>query len=325
MGYTEGENAFGEQDFALQQEWINMLKLRSQHLFGNLLPYEKIPSYVCSFLDMSQAEQLFVCGLLDRAQFAEMGIVSAAYYKECKQAICENYETHDQDEQVQSLSHPTVYEIQPRLRHRVFHNPIIDEYVEIVEKIKMAAIVYDLSSVNYEKRRFCLDDGQEIYDILIPQNELISDLRALEACLLVRNGCERVPEEYDTYLNGAVDYFCNMAVSDLSKVPENEWTKGAHKRGRVAANLFMGLFKGRGVVMEGRPENVMAGVLKRTAALLPFQEQFDDKWRGYLVEWFDELMAPYAESLIKRVQCPQKIVNASEQMPIKNDGREARE
>lgn len=324
MGYTEGPNMFNGQDYALQQEWESMLSSRSEYLFGSLLPHQKIPSYVCSFLDMPQADQLYVCGLLSKAQHLEMSLVSKAYQDECKQVICENYEIDEQDEQIRSILPPTFYEIQNRLMHRSFHDPMIHRYVEIVEKMEMASIVYDLSTLNYEKRRFDFDDGQEVYDILVPQNEFSSDLKALEACLLIRNGCLNVPEQYDAYLNGAVDYFCEKAVSDLSAVPENEWTLGASKRGRVAFDMFSQIFKKRGVVLSGKPEGVMAGVLKRTAALLSCQEQFEEGWRGYLVDWFNQLMGPYADSLVERCNWPQKVIEASMPPSIKEDGREER-
>lgn len=324
MGYTEGENVFDEKDCALQQEWENMLSSRSEYLFGSLLPHQKIPSYVCSFLDMSQADQLYVCGLLSKAQHLEMSLVSTAYQDECKRLICENYEIDEQDEQIRSILPPTFYEIQNRLMHRSFRDPMMHRYVEIVEKMKMASIVYDLSLFNYEKRRFDLDDGQEIYDILDPQNEFMSDLRALEACLLIRNGCLNVPEQYDTYLNGAIDYFCEKAVSDLLTVSESEWTTGALKRGRLAFKMFSQIFKTRGIVFRGKPESIMADMLKRTAALLPCQEQFEESWRGYLVDWFDQLMEPYAVSLVERCNRPQKVIEVSMPPSIKEGGREER-
>ena len=324
MGYTEGANIFDGQDYALQQEWESMLSLRSEYLFGSLLPHQKIPSYVCSFLDMSQADQLYVCGLLSKAQHLEMSLVSTAYQDECKQLICENYDIDEQDEQIQSILPPTFYEIQNRLMHRSFHDPMMHRYVEIVENMKMVSIAYDLSAFNYEKRRFNLDDGQEFYDILVPQHEFSSDLRALEACLLIRNGCLNVPEQYDVYLNGTVDYFCEKAVSDLLKVPENEWTTGALKRGHLAFDMFSQIFKKRGIVLSGKPESIMAGILKRTVTLLSCQEQFEEGWRGYLVDWFNQLMGPYADSLVERCNRPQKVIGVSIPPLTKEDGREER-
>lgn len=309
MGYKKDNtlNEFDENDFALQHEWIGMLDQRSCDLFGPLLPYKKIPSYACSFVDMSPADQMYICGLLNFEQYLEMKIVSNTYQRECKQIIHDNYETNEQEWQTQSILPPTVYEIQPRLKQPVFHDPIINNYTNIVEKIRWAGIVYDLNSFNYEGRRFNLEDGQENYDILVPKDKFISDMRALEACLLVRNGCLNVPQECDIYLNMAVDHFCGEAVSNLLNVPENNLTQGATKRGQLAYGMFCNIFKGNGIIFTGKRAEIMTNILKNTNNLLSQQKNFNDEWQRYLSNWFNTLMEPYANSLIERMQKPKKV------------------
>lgn len=309
MGYTQGEilNEFDHQDLALQQKWRDMLSERSKSLFGFVLPHKKNSSLACAFLEMPPVDQMYVCGLLSPLQYLEMSMVSASYMEECQHIIQQNYKDVEQEEALQSLLSPTIYEIRPRLVHVAFHDAIMDKFVEVVEKIKWASIISDLNSFNYEGRMFNFNDEQEVYDILEPKDEFMSDIKALEACLLVRNGCTVVPKEYDVYLGYAVDYFCKEATSCLLSVPENEWTKGSSKRGKLAHQMFVDVFSSRGPSFHGKKEVMMASILKRTLDLLGHQAHFDEDWQKYLKGWFGTLMRPYAKTLAERFARPQKL------------------
>ncbi|MBR5130603.1 MAG: hypothetical protein IKV03_05210 [Alphaproteobacteria bacterium] len=302
-------------------EWLAILLERSYNLFGSLLPHKKLPSLVSAFMDMPQVDQMYLCGLLNDAQFVEMRREAEKYCLECEMLIRNNYEEELHGEQFVSIVAPTFSEIQNRLFDGAFHDPIMNEYVKVVEKIQSASTIYDLNNLNVANDMLSLEDEQKITPIVEKNNPFVSDMRALEICLLIRNGCLLVPEEHNAYLNGAVNRFCLDALSVLKNVPENEYTLGASQRAEWSYGLLGSLFRGDGLILKGQSELIMGDILKGTQALLAFQSNYDKEWRDYLVKWFDDLMLPYSCSLVERVGGAQK-VSDQKRFPKEDNGRE---
>lgn len=305
-----------------QNEWIDLLHSHATYKLGPIAPNQKFSTHIGIFVDIPHAKQMQICGLLDNMQAQEMYNESEKYRIECIQYIYDNYEEHLQSEQIDSIMPPTLYEIQPRLSHPVFHDPIIHEYVRIAETVKNATIIYDLNKLNLQQQFLNLDDGQKTQNVFNTDNPLILDTTALKICLLIRNGCEYVPEEYNVYLDKAVDYCCANALSCLKHVPENQLTQGATERGKWAHDLFMQLFQIPHTALQNNRTLVMPHTLETTRNLLSIQPHFEEDWRNYLTNWFDNLMQPYSNSLIQDALSPKKVTPYIIPQPPKEDGRD---
>lgn len=307
---------------AQQNRWKNLLHTQATHKLGIIAPNQRFSTYIGIFADTPQATQLYTCGLLNDIQAQEMYNESEKYRIECLQSIYDNYEESLQPEQIASIIPPTLYEIQPRLLHPVFHDPIIHEYVNIVETVKYASIIHDLNKLNLQQQFLNLEDGQNTDNIFKTDNRLLLDMKAVEMCLHIRNGCEYVPEEYNVHLNKAVDYCCANALSCLKHVPENILTQGATERAKWAHDLFIQLFQVPQAAQQNDRTLVMPHTLETTRNLLSIQPHFEEDWRNYLTNWFDDFMLPYSNSLIQDDLSPKKVTPYIAQQPRKEDGRD---
>ena len=316
MAYTFNNPIFSEnfrQNHDQIQKWQTLLDQRAKTLFDFILPHKKLSSHISAFASMPQAGQLYVLGLLNDAQFSHMTQVSEQYHSECVEAIKQSFDESEQSEQVNSILAPTLYEIRPRLIHPAFHHPIMDTYVDVCEKIKWAALIHDADNLNYDNRILSLEDALDTYNVFFENDTFESDARALDTCILLRNSCQIVHPKTDAYLHGSVNRFYMDTISILQGIPENEPTLGATKRSLLAYELFDSLGQNHRSVLTGTREQIMIGVINHTHNMLMSQPEWDNDWKKYLSNWFNEIMTPYSDSLNNRMDRAKKITSHDEE------------
>ena len=300
------------------QEWINILDEYAVNWYGNVQPHQRFSAYVSVFTHLPDVAKLYVCGLLNDAQLVELTKATERAYKEA----CRFAPQIEKPENIEYILPPTFEDVKDNLTDDLFHHPMMNDYLEIIDQMEWAAKIYDTQNLNMANEWICFEDMPQPVDVLVSDSLAEIDARMIDTLLKIRNGCMKITPDQKNFFDALVNRFCEDTLSNLLGVPENDLSVGATERGMLAHSFWEGIFNNSGLILTGSREDIMQQAVYLTRDMLASQwEDFD--WTLVLLGWYDDVTLPYLNHLedrrgIRKIST--QIINKTMDNSRQNDG-----
>ncbi len=298
MGYSNEPLKQKQTDKLFQkyvQDWTSILNTHAANRFGSIQPNLKFSACISIFSHLPDVAKLYMCGLLNDSQFVELTKASQAYYDEA----CHFAKQIENPENIEEVSPPSFEDVKDNLTDDLFHHPIMEDYLEIIDQIDWATKIYDMQNLNMESDWICFDDMPKPINVLYSDNLTETDAFMINTLLSIRNGCTYITPDQKIFFDALVNRFYDDTLSVLLDVPENELSIGTTDRATLAHSFFTSLFNSTGLVLTGTRENMMKEAVTLTRDMLASQP-YDPDWTGALLSWYDNVTLPYLNSLEDR-------------------------
>lgn len=299
MGYSDEPLKQKQTDICFQkyiQEWSTILNEYVIGRFRTIHPHQKFSACISVFSHLPDVAKLYICGLLNDTQFVELTNACKKYHDEAYQFA----KQIENPENIEEVCPPSFEDVKDNLTDDLFHHPIMDDYLEIIDQIDWATKIHDIHHLNLENDWICFDDMPKPINILYSDSLAETDAFMINTLLSIRNGCTYITPDQRTFFDALVNRFCDDTLSVLLDVPENDLSIGTTQRAAFSHSFFTSLFNTSGVVLTGTRENIMKEAISLTRDMLASQP-YEHGWILTLLSWYDSVTMPYLNSLEDRI------------------------